>query len=113
MAAPPKLSADHVTARLRDLPGWSLQGGKLHREFTFTDFVAAFGFMTEVAHAAEALEHHPEWFNVWNRVTVDLDTHDAGGLTELDFSLAARMSELAAAPPHRRLPDPPDATVAS
>ena len=113
MAAPPKLSTDHVTSRLRDLPGWTLEGGKLHREFTFTDFVAAFGFMTEVAQAAEALEHHPEWFNVWNRVTVDLNTHDAGGLTELDFTLAARMSELAAAPPHRRLPDPPDALAAS
>ncbi|HEU5190417.1 MAG TPA: 4a-hydroxytetrahydrobiopterin dehydratase [Methylomirabilota bacterium] len=109
MPAPPKLSADHVSARLRDLPGWTIKGGKLHREFTFSDFVAAFGFMTEVAQAAEALEHHPEWFNVWNRVTVDLNTHDAGGLTELDFSLAARMSELAAAPPHRRLPDLPAA----
>lgn len=109
MPAPPKLSADHVTARLRELPGWAIKGGKLHREFIFSDFVAAFGFMTEVAQSAEALEHHPEWFNVWNRVTVDLNTHDAGGLTELDFTLAARMSELAAAPPHRRLPDPPAA----
>jgi 4a-hydroxytetrahydrobiopterin dehydratase len=108
MPAPPKLSADHVSARLRDLPGWSLKAGKLHREFTFPDFVAAFGFMTQVAHAAEALEHHPEWFNVWNRVTVDLNTHDAGGLTELDFSLAERMNELAAAAPLRRLPDLPD-----
>jgi 4a-hydroxytetrahydrobiopterin dehydratase len=107
--APPKLSADHVASRLRDLSGWSLKAGKLHREFTFPDFVAAFGFMTEAAHAAEALEHHPEWFNVWNRVTVDLNTHDAGGLTELDFSLAARMDALAAAPPHRRLPDLPTA----
>ena len=113
MPAPPKLSADQVTARLRELPGWAIKGGKPHREFTSSDFVAPFGFMTEVAQAAEALEHHPEWFNVWNRVTVDLNTHDAGGLTELDFSLAARMSELAAAPPHRRLPDPPDAPAAS
>src|SRR4030095_3494424 len=107
MPAPPKLSADHVSARLRDLPGWSLKAGKLHREFTFPDFVAAFGFMTQVAHAGEALEHPPEWVNVWNRVTVDLNTHDAGGLTELDFSLAERMNELAAAPPLRRLPHPP------
>jgi 4a-hydroxytetrahydrobiopterin dehydratase len=109
MAAPPKLSADHVKSRLRELPTWTLRAGKLHREYTFPDFVAAFGFMTEVAHAAEALEHHPEWFNVWNRVTVDLNTHDAGGLTELDFTLAARMDALATAPPHRRLPDPPAA----
>ncbi|HKZ06677.1 MAG TPA: 4a-hydroxytetrahydrobiopterin dehydratase [Methylomirabilota bacterium] len=105
----PKLSPEHVRSRLRELPAWSLQGDKLHREYTFPDFVAAFGFMTEVAHAAEALEHHPEWLNVWNRVTVDLSTHDAGGLTELDFSLAARMDALAVAGPHRRLPDVPSA----
>ena len=108
-----KLSDAEIAAALAGLDGWSRDGDKLLREFRFTDFVAAFGFMTEVAQAAEALEHHPEWFNVWNRVTVDLNTHDAGGLTELDFSLAARMSELAAAPPHRRLPDPPDALAAS
>ena len=95
MAAPPKLSTDHVTSRLRDLPGWTLEGGKLHREFTFTDFVAAFGFMTEVAQAAEALEHHPEWFNVWNRVEVTLSTHDAGGLTERDLKLAETMDRIA------------------
>jgi 4a-hydroxytetrahydrobiopterin dehydratase len=107
--AVPKLSDEHVQARVRDLPAWSLRAGKLHRDYTFSDFVAAFGFMTAVAHAAEALEHHPEWFNVWNRVTVDLNTHDAGGLTELDFSLAARMDALAVAPPVRRLPDLPSA----
>ena len=107
--AVPKLSDEHVQARLRALPAWSLRAGKLHREYTFPDFVAAFGFMTAVAHAAESLEHHPEWFNVWNRVTVDLNTHDAGGLTELDFSLAARMDALAVAPPVRRLPDLPSA----
>jgi 4a-hydroxytetrahydrobiopterin dehydratase len=107
--AVPKLSDEHVQARVRDLPAWSLRAGKLHRDYTFSDFVAAFGFMTAVAHAAEALEHHPEWFNVWNRGTVDLNTHDAGGLTELDFSLAARMDALAGAPPVRRLPDLPSA----
>jgi 4a-hydroxytetrahydrobiopterin dehydratase len=109
MARPPKLSDDHVRSRLRELPEWTLREGKLHREYTFSDFVAAFGFMTAVAHAAEALEHHPEWVNVWNRVTVDLNTHDVGGLTELDFSLAARMDALAAAAPHRRLPENPSA----
>lgn len=109
MPRPPKLSDDHVRARLRALPEWTLRAGKLHREYAFSDFVAAFGFMTEVAHAAEALEHHPEWFNVWNRVTVDLNTHDAGGLTELDFTLAARMDALAGAGPRRRLPDVPSA----
>ena len=109
MARPPSSPTITCSARLRALPGWTLRAGKLHREFTFPDFVAAFGFMTEAAHAAEALEHHPEWFNVWNRVTVDLNTHDAGGLTELDFSLAARMDALATAGPHRRLPDAPSA----
>ena len=80
---------------LAQLPGWSLQGGKLHREFRFADFVEAFGFMSRVALVAEAMDHHPEWSNVYARVVVDLTTHDAGGLTGLDLDLARRMSELA------------------
>ena len=80
-------------AEIRDqllvgMPGWSLVNGKLHREYVFPDFVAAFGFMTKVALAAETMNHHPEWFNVYNRVTIDLTTHDAGGITEKDFDLA-------------------------
>ena len=108
MTRPARLSGDHVSARLRSLPGWTLNNGKIHRVFEFPDFVAAFGFMTAAAHVAERLEHHPDWCNVWNRVTVDLSTHDAGGLTELDFALAERMEALAAEPPRRRLPEPPD-----
>jgi len=77
------------------LAGWSVEAGKLHREYKFADFVEAFGFMTSVALLAERLNHHPEWFNVWNTVRVDLTTHDAGGITERDFDLATAMEQLA------------------
>ena len=73
---------------------WQLAAGKLHKGFRFPDFVAAFGFMTRAALVAERMDHHPEWRNVYNRVEVDLSTHDAGGLTALDFELARRMEEL-------------------
>ena len=96
MARPKKLSPDEVAARLAELPGWSLDGDKLHRTFRFADFNAAFGFMARAALVAETLNHHPEWSNVYDRVVVHLTTHDAGGLTELDFSLAGRMDEFAA-----------------
>ena len=95
MARPSKLSPSDVAARLPALPGWTLEAGKLHKSFTFKDFVEAWSFMSAVALAAEAMGHHPDWSNVWNRVTVDLSTHDAGGLTTLDFELAARMEALA------------------
>lgn len=77
------------------LPLWELVDGKLHREFRFTDFVNAFGFMAQVALVAEAMGHHPEWSNVWNRVTIDLTTHDTGGLSNLDLELARRIDTLA------------------
>ena len=71
------------------VPGWSVVGGKLHRELQFADFVAAFSFMTRVALLAEKLDHHPEWFNVYNRVVIDLCTHDAGdAITKADVELA-------------------------
>ena len=89
------LDPDEVSRRLAALNGWTVQAGKLHRTFTFTDFVAAFGFMTSVALVAERMNHHPEWHNVYNRVAVDLVTHDAGGITENDFALAAAMDRLA------------------
>ena len=95
MTRPRKLTDGEVAAALRELTGWSVQAGKLHREFRFADFSQAFGFMTRGALAAESMNHHPEWFNVWNRVVVDLQTHDAGGLTELDFELARRLSAFA------------------
>ena len=77
------------------LPGWKLKAGKLHREYKFVDFVAAFSFMTGAALIAQSLDHHPEWFNVWNKVRIDLATHDAGGVTALDVKLAHAMEELA------------------
>jgi len=96
VAAPTRLTDTDVAARLKALPGWALAAGKLHKAFVFGDFVEAWGFMSGVALVAEAMGHHPEWSNAWNRVTVDLTTHDAGGLSALDFDLAARMDALAA-----------------
>ena len=95
MANRQKLSDTEIQTRLANLPGWSLTNGKLHREYRFGDFVAAFGFMASAALVAEAMNHHPEWFNVYNQVRVDLNTHDAGGITELDFALAEKMDALA------------------
>jgi 4a-hydroxytetrahydrobiopterin dehydratase len=89
------LSTTEIEAQLATLHGWQLVDGKLHREFVFADFVAAFGFMAQAALIAETLQHHPDWRNVWNRVKVDLWTHDLGGLSAKDFQLAARMSQLA------------------
>jgi 4a-hydroxytetrahydrobiopterin dehydratase len=93
-----KLSADTRTATLSRLPAWTLVAGRdaIQRSFKFVDFSAAFGFMTRAALVAEKLDHHPEWFNVWNRVDVTLSTHDAGGLTELDIKLAEALDRLAA-----------------
>lgn len=95
MSRPVKLSEAEIQAKLENLPGWSLQDGKLHRQFQFRSFVEAFGWMSSVALVAESMGHHPEWTNVYNRVRVHLTTHDAGGITELDFTLAQRMNELA------------------
>jgi 4a-hydroxytetrahydrobiopterin dehydratase len=96
MARPGKLSSEEIDRRLRALPGWAVVAGKLHREFTFENFTRAFAFMTDVAREADALDHHPEWFNVYNRVTIDLTTHDAQGITALDFALADKAQSLAA-----------------
>jgi 4a-hydroxytetrahydrobiopterin dehydratase len=94
MVRPAKLDEREIRERLANLSGWSVAEGKLHREFRFKDFRRAFGFMTSLALVAESLDHHPDWSNVYNRVTVDLSTHDAGGITELDFRLAAAADEL-------------------
>lgn len=74
---------------------WTVESGKLHKSFQFRDFSEAFGFMARAALAAESMDHHPEWFNVYKTVRVDLATHDVGGITELDFALAARMEAIA------------------
>ena len=91
----PKLSDAECGAALRDLPSWEIRDLKLHREYVFPDFVHAFGFMATSAIAIEAMNHHPEWSNVWNRVTIDLTTHDSGGITRKDFELAAKLEEFA------------------
>jgi 4a-hydroxytetrahydrobiopterin dehydratase len=95
MKRPAKLSAKAADARLSGIPGWKRAGGKLHRSFLFADFPEAFAFMARAALAAEKMDHHPDWSNVWNKVTVDLSTHDAGGITLLDFELAAEMNRIA------------------
>jgi 4a-hydroxytetrahydrobiopterin dehydratase len=75
--------------------GWQvIDGQKLNREFKFKDFIEAFGFMTKVAIAAEKMDHHPEWFNVYNRVVIDLTTHDVGGISALDIDLAKKINAL-------------------
>jgi 4a-hydroxytetrahydrobiopterin dehydratase len=91
---PTKLSESEIQSALRELNGWTVVNGKLHREYKFADFVNAFGFMASAALVAEAMGHHPEWFNVYNRVTVDLTTHDAGGITAKDRELAGKMDAL-------------------
>jgi 4a-hydroxytetrahydrobiopterin dehydratase len=93
--ATPRLDPDEIARRLAEMTGWTLAGGKLHREYKFADFAQAFGFMASVALVAERMNHHPEWFNVWSTVVVDLTTHDAGGVTAKDFALAADMERLA------------------
>ncbi len=95
MPRPAKLSENEVRERLAALPGWSLAKGKLHRELSFEDFVAAFSFMSALALHAEKADHHPEWSNVYGKVVLDLSTHDAGGITTLDFQLAEVASRLA------------------
>ncbi|MFZ4655376.1 MAG: 4a-hydroxytetrahydrobiopterin dehydratase [Caldilineaceae bacterium] len=89
------LSKGELQAALADLPGWSVVNGKLHRAFTFRNFVEAFGFMTKVALEANMLDHHPEFYNSWNRVVIQLVTHDAGdSITTLDVTLARKIAAL-------------------
>lgn len=83
-----------VRSRCAALPGWELRDDALHRELTFRDFVEAFSFMTAVAFIAERMGHHPEWSNVYNRVTFRLTTHDVGGVSENDLTMAEEISRL-------------------
>jgi len=94
---PQKLTDVEITERLSRAKGWSLVNDKLHREFQCKDFITAFGNMTRVALIAESMNHHPEWFNVYNKVVIDLNTHDAKGISSLDFDLAAKINEIFAA----------------
>ena len=89
-----KLSDAEIQENLEQLNGWTVEDGKLHKEYQFDTFVTAFGFMAQLALIAESMNHHPEWFNVYNRVTIDLMTHDAGGISELDFQWAKQADSI-------------------
>jgi 4a-hydroxytetrahydrobiopterin dehydratase len=89
-----KLSEEEIQHELQKAKGWSLVNSKLHRAFECKDFAAAFGKMTQVALVAEGMNHHPEWFNVWNKVVIDLNTHSVKGISNLDFQLAAKINEI-------------------
>jgi 4a-hydroxytetrahydrobiopterin dehydratase len=90
-----KLSDAELAAALAPLEGWQIVDGKLHREYKFPDFAHAFGFMATAAPSIEAMNHHPEWSNVYNRVEIDLTTHDAGGITGKDVVLATKLEQIA------------------
>ena len=92
-----RLSDDERAAALSELTGWQMADGReaICKTFEFRNFNEAFGFMSRVALQAEKMDHHPEWFNVYNRVDVRLTTHDTGGLTQKDLDLAARMERIA------------------
>ena len=90
-----KLSRTEIASALRKIGGWTVANDKLHRDYQFADFVHAFGFMATAALLIEKMEHHPEWSNVYNRLSVDLTTHDAGGITKKDIDLARVLETLA------------------
>jgi len=90
-----KSTEQEIIAFLQQHPDWKLKDGKLYREFVFKNFTEAFAFMQKVAVLAEEMDHHPEWSNVYNKVQISLTTHDAGGITVLDFELAEKISRVA------------------
>lgn len=89
-----KLTDEQIKKELANLQGWSVVNGKLHKDFVFADFVEAFGFMSKAAINIEKMNHHPEWFNVYNKIKVELVTHDAGGITQNDINLARTLNSL-------------------
>lgn len=94
MTRPNKLTDLEIKEKLNATAGWAVLDQKLHRDFQFNDFTEAFAFMSRVALFAEKMDHHPEWSNVYNKVSIDLSTHDAGGITELDFILATTINSI-------------------
>ena len=90
-----KLSEKEIHQEVGRLDGWKVVGGKVNKTFEFGDFVQAFGFMTRVAMEAEKMNHHPEWFNVYNRVRIDLVTHDVSGISNYDIKLAKTIDKVA------------------
>ena len=89
-----RLNPEEINQELQDLEGWSVVDEKLHKEFLFDTFNQAFGFMTRAAMEIEKMNHHPEWFNVYNRIIIELTTHDAGGITKNDINLARILNSL-------------------
>ncbi len=89
-----KLSEQEIQREISSLDGWSIKGQKLHKDFVFSSFNEAFGFMTRAAMEIEKMNHHPEWFNVYNKLSVDLMTHDADGITQNDINLARILNAL-------------------
>ncbi len=89
------LTPEEITEEQKSLKGWSVENGKLHKVFEFESFNQAFGFMARASMEIEKMNHHPEWFNVYNRITIDLTTHDAGGITRNDTDLARILDSLA------------------
>ena len=89
-----RLSEKEISVALQALTGWSLSNGKLHKEFKFRNFIEAFGFMSRVALIAERLNHHPEWYNVYGRVIIDLTTHDMGGVSTRDVEFALKIEDM-------------------
>jgi 4a-hydroxytetrahydrobiopterin dehydratase len=89
-----RLTENEVQQQLQQTKGWTLANGKLHKAYECKDFVDAFGKITQVALVAESMNHHPEWFNVWNKVVIDLNTHSVQGISSLDFQLAAKINEI-------------------
>jgi 4a-hydroxytetrahydrobiopterin dehydratase len=85
---------DEIAANLKNVPGWSVEDGKLFREFVFPRFVEAFGFMASIATVAEKQDHHPEWSNIYNKVQIHLTTHEAGGIAKNGFALARSIDEI-------------------
>jgi 4a-hydroxytetrahydrobiopterin dehydratase len=89
-----KLSESQILEGLKELHGWNQESHFICKDFRFKDFVEAFGFMTKVALLAESMDHHPNWYNVFNNVQIKLSTHEAGGISDKDFLLAKRIEEL-------------------
>jgi pterin-4-alpha-carbinolamine dehydratase (EC 4.2.1.96) len=89
-----KLTEMEIASAIAQLAGWSVVNGKLQKKWKFADFISAMGFITKVAIAAEKMDHHPEIFNVYNQVTIDLTTHDAGGISAKDVELAQKIDAL-------------------
>ena len=94
-----KLTDDEIQESLKELNGWSIQNGKLHKELEFTDFGGAWKFMTIAVIEIEKMNHHPEWFNVYNKLVIDLMTHDVGGISQNDINLAKYLDKIPVIPP--------------